>query len=48
MEQVQIVAILRRLRQDSESGDRICTKLVGKTKEDAIFLFLIVKVTQTL
>lgn len=42
------MTVLRRLSQESESGDRVCTELVGKIKEDAIFLFLIIKVTQTL
>lgn len=48
MEQLQGVTILRRPRQGPESGDRICTEPVGKIKAEAVFLFLIIEVTQTL
>lgn len=48
MEQIQVETLLRGLRQGSESGDRICTELVGEIQADAIFLFPVIKVTQTL
>lgn len=48
MNQAQVVTILKSLRKVSESGDRIGIELVVKIKEDAIFLFLTIKVTQTL
>lgn len=43
MEQIQVVTLLRRLRQGSESGDRIYTELVGEIQADAIFLFPVIK-----
>lgn len=43
MEQIQVVTLIRRLRQGSESGDRICTELVGEIQADAIFLFPVIK-----
>lgn len=48
MNQAQVVTILKRPRKISEIGDRIGIELVGNIKADAIFLFLTIKVTQTL
>lgn len=42
------MTILKRPRDVSGSDSRIGIELVEKIKEDAIFLFLIIKVTQTL
>lgn len=46
MKHIQVVTLLRRLRQGSESNDIICTELVGEIQADAIFLFPVIKVIQ--
>lgn len=47
-DQAQVVTILKRLRNVSGIDGRIGIELVEKIKADAIFLFLIIKATQTL